>query len=246
MDFGGIGESEGESHRDVAGLYQGQLLEQIEMAIDSLRSRVGVQRFAVLGLCSGAFWAFHAAVSNPDIRGAILLNPRLFFWDPEVDRRRMLRRTINGFTDSTAWRRLARGKITPGRIKQSAQIVLDTFRKAGTDADRHAQIPPEAMADSLAAIESHQSRLTLIFTEGEPLLREMEEEAQLPPENSSRFRCIRILNSGHTFRPLWAQKLVHELIDRELDTVLHERLCQEDAKAFCCTKDEGGSFGTAL
>src|SRR5262249_17157451 len=67
MDFGGIGESEGESHRDVAGLYHGQLLEQIEMAIDSLRSRVGVQRFAVLGLCSGAFWAFHAAVSNPDI-----------------------------------------------------------------------------------------------------------------------------------------------------------------------------------
>ena len=25
-----------------------------------------------------------------------------------------------------------------------------------------------------------------------------------------------------------------------------ERLCQEDAKASCCTKDEGGPFGAAL
>jgi hypothetical protein len=25
-----------------------------------------------------------------------------------------------------------------------------------------------------------------------------------------------------------------------------ERLCQEDAKAFCCTRDEGGPFGAAL
>jgi hypothetical protein len=25
-----------------------------------------------------------------------------------------------------------------------------------------------------------------------------------------------------------------------------ERLCQEDAKASCCTRDEGGTFGAAL
>ena len=27
---------------------------------------------------------------------------------------------------------------------------------------------------------------------------------------------------------------------------IFERLCQEDAKASCCTKDEGGTFGAAL
>jgi hypothetical protein len=27
---------------------------------------------------------------------------------------------------------------------------------------------------------------------------------------------------------------------------ISERLCQEDAKASCCTKDEGGPFGAAL
>ncbi len=179
MDFGGIGESDGKPLRDIAGLYEPELLDDIEAAMASARSRFGVRRFVVIGLCSGAFWAFHAAIRYPDVCGAILLNPRLFFWDPEVDRRRILRRMVNGFTDSKTWGRLARGKIT-------------------------------------------RCRLTLVFTEGEPLLLEMEEEGQLPPEDRSRIRCIRIANCGHTFRPLWAQQLVHELIDREFDAVLRE------------------------
>jgi hypothetical protein len=78
------------------------------------------------------------------------------------------------------------------------------------------------MADAWEALERNQNRLTLIFTEGEPLLREMEEEGHLSPQTSSRVRCIRILNCGHTFRPLWAQKMAHELIDNELDAVLRE------------------------
>ena len=38
------------------------------------------------------------------------------------------------------------------------------------------------MAEAWAAIERNRNRITLIFTEGEPLLREMEEEGQMPPE----------------------------------------------------------------
>ena len=78
------------------------------------------------------------------------------------------------------------------------------------------------MADAWEALERNQNRLTLIFTEGEPLLREMEEEGHLSPQTSSRVRCIRIANCGHTFRPLWAQKMAHELIDNELDAVLRQ------------------------
>jgi hypothetical protein len=35
-------------------------------------------------------------------------------------------------------------------------------------------------------------------------------------------------------------------ISREAYVRICERLCQEDAKAFCCTRDEGGPFGAAL
>jgi pimeloyl-ACP methyl ester carboxylesterase len=222
LDLEGIGESDGEQNLDVAALYQEQLVEQIEIVMDSLRSRLGIRHFAAIGLCSGAFWAFHAAIRNPDIRAAILLNPRLFFWDPEVDRRRILRRTAGLLIDSTDWRRLARGYFSLKSFKRVTRIMLDTVRATHSAAGRRFQICPEAMAHALEALERNQNRLTLIFTEGEPLLREMEEEGHLPPQTGSHVRCIRIANCGHTFRPLWAQKMAHEFIDGEIEAVFRE------------------------
>ena len=35
-------------------------------------------------------------------------------------------------------------------------------------------------------------------------------------------------------------------VSREAQARFCEGLCQEDAKASCCTEDEGGPFGTAL
>jgi pimeloyl-ACP methyl ester carboxylesterase len=220
LDFTGVGESDGEQTLNTGALYQGPFIEQVEAAMDVLRLQAGVRRFGIVGLCSGAFWAFQAATRNPSVRGAVLLNPRLFFWDPEVDRRRMLRRTVNGLTDSSAWRHLAHGQIKAARIRQAAGAVLHSLQKIQTDGGPEPQIPPAAMARALALIEGNGCRLTLIFTEGEPLLREMEEESQMPPEDSSWFRCIRIADGGHTFRDLAAQRLVHGLIDRELQAIL--------------------------
>jgi pimeloyl-ACP methyl ester carboxylesterase len=222
LDLEGIGESDGEQNLDVAALYQERLVEQVEIVMDSLRSRLGVRRFAAIGLCSGAFWAFHAAIRNPDIRAAILLNPRLFFWDPQVDRHRILRRTAGLLMDSTDWRRLARGYFSLKSFKRVTRIVLDRFLAEHANAGRRFQICPEAMAHAWEALERNQNRLTLIFTEGEPLLREMEEEGHLPLHTGSPVRCIRIANCGHTFRPLWAQEMAHELIDSELEAVFSE------------------------
>ncbi len=222
LDLPGIGESDGEPSLDIAALYQERLVEQVEAVMDSLRSRIGARRFAIIGLCSGAFWAFHAALRSRDVHTAILLNPRLFFWDPEVDRRRVLRRAAGLLADATDWRRLARGNVSRKTFKRVARIVLDRFRTIDANAGRHFQICPEEMAHASAALERNQNRITLIFTEGEPLLREMEEEGHLSSPISSRLRCIRVANSGHTFRPLWAQKMAHELIDGELDAIFRQ------------------------
>jgi pimeloyl-ACP methyl ester carboxylesterase len=219
LDLQSIGESDGDQNLDTPALYQDELVEQVEVAMDSLRVRTGARKFAAIGLCSGAFWAFQAAVRRPEIRGAILLNQRLFFWDPEVDRRRLLRRTVKGLIDWSDWRRLMQGEVTAGMIKDIGRAAIDRLQQHRAGAPRRLQIPADAMADAWAALERSRSRVTFVFTEGEPLLREMEEEGQMPPET---IPCIRIANSGHTFRPLWAQKIIHELIDRELSQIFGE------------------------
>ena len=222
LNVPGIGESEGESNLDIPGLYQEQLVEEVEAAMDSLRSGIGFRNFAAIGLCSGAFWAFHAAIRNREVRSAILLNPRLFFWDPEVDCRRTLRRAVKGLTDWTDWRRLARGKVPLRSISRAAEIAIDRLRHLPAQAQPPRQIPATELARAWAAIEKNQSRVAFIFTEGEPLLCEMEEEGQLPPQTNPRIRCHRVANSGHTFRPMWAQVAAHELIDREIDAIVRE------------------------
>jgi hypothetical protein len=65
-------------------------------------------------------------------------------------------------------------------------------------------------------IERHGTRVSLLFTEGEPLLDEMGQQEQMPPETHPLIRCLRVANAGHTFRPQWAQQLAHEILDSEL------------------------------
>jgi len=65
-------------------------------------------------------------------------------------------------------------------------------------------------------MEARRTRALFVFTEGEPLLREMEEEGQMPPPG---MQLVRIPAAGHTFRPQWAQKLVGGWIDNILASV---------------------------
>jgi pimeloyl-ACP methyl ester carboxylesterase len=222
LDLLGIGESGGEPVLDIPDLYQEELVDQVEAAIASLRSRFGFQRFVTIGLCSGAFWAFHAALRNPSIRDAILLNPRLFFWDPEADRRRALRRGVKGLVSPSDWWRVLRGGLTAEDLKRAARNALNTAQTNLTGALTEPQIPAKRMADAWKAIHRNGTRITLVFNEREPLLLEMEEEGQLPDADDACIKCIRPGKTGHTFRPKWAQKIAHEVIDKEVAAVLSE------------------------
>src|SRR5205823_2905766 len=125
-------ESEGDACLDIPALYQENLVEQVERVMDALRSRFGFRRFAAVGLCAGAFWAFHAVRRNRDICSVILLNPRLYFWDPEVDRRRMVRRGARGLVSAKDWWRLLRGGIQFADLKRAARLVLAKSKESLT------------------------------------------------------------------------------------------------------------------
>lgn len=222
LDLLGTGESDGEPTLATEEFYSAQMVEQVAAAMDSLRSRLGVRQFSMIGLCSGAFLAFQTVIRTPDIRTAILLNPRLFFWDPQVDRDRLVQRTVRGLGKWDDWRRLLRGQIPLQSIKSAVRTTFSRIRPANGGQRR--RIPAEALADAWASIERNRCRVTLVFAENEPLLEEMEQEGQMPPHSHSQVRCVRVAGCDHNFRPLWAQRLVHELVDNELDGMLRETL----------------------
>lgn len=211
LDLDGIGESDGPDTMTVASLYEGRLVEQVRQAVHELRARCGVEQVLVVGLCAGAQWGFQAASRLDAVNAAILINPRLFFWDAQADARRTQRKTLQTAAKASAWKRLLKGELRPERIRYAAMTMVGRlFRPAP------AQIPAKPMRDAIERIVRQQAQLTLIFTEGEPLLQEMESEGYLPNPRNPWCRLLRVSETGHTFRPLWAQELLHGLLDEQV------------------------------
>jgi hypothetical protein len=59
---------------------------------------------------------------------------------------------------------------------------------------------PYPLEEARKVVERHGTRVLLLFTEGEPLLDEMEQQ-QMPPETHLLIHCFRVVNAGHTSRP---------------------------------------------
>jgi pimeloyl-ACP methyl ester carboxylesterase len=220
LDFHRVGESDGDEPASIASLHGDDLVEQLSLVMDSMQSRLNCQRFIAVGLCSGAFASFQAIIRNPAIRSVVLLNPRLLFWDPEAEPRRLAKRVGTGLGDVSYWRRLARGEIQPERIKQAAQIALTRILRGGPTIGRQRQLPAEALAKAWDQVKRFQTRVTLVFADGEPLIQEMTDENQLPPANNPLIQCVRVGKTGHTFRSLWAQQVVQDLIDYEITSTI--------------------------
>jgi pimeloyl-ACP methyl ester carboxylesterase len=215
LDFIRVGESAGDELASVASLHGDDIVEQIAAVMDAMQSELHCRRFIAVGLCSGAFAAFQAAIQLSAIRSTVLLNPQLFFWDPETEPRRVAKRAGSGYANLGYWRRLLKGEIQRARLKEAAQGALSDLFRIG----RKTQIPAAAMARAWRQLKRFQTRVMLVFADGEPLIEEMVNERQLPPADNPLLRCVRVGSTGHTFRALWAQKLVHDLIDREVQAV---------------------------
>ncbi len=52
------------------------VIDETQQAMDYLERFMGVKRFVLMGLCSGAITAFRVAASDIRVRGAVLLNPQ--------------------------------------------------------------------------------------------------------------------------------------------------------------------------
>lgn len=222
LDFQRVGESDGDLEADIASLHGDDLVEQLGTVMNTMQLQLNCRRFIAIGLCSGAFAAFHSVIRDPAIRGAVLLNPRQFFWDPALESRRLAKRLGVGFGNVSYWRRLARREVQPERVKQAAQAAFKRLLRCRPMIGQERQIPSEALAQAWKQVKQFRTRVTLVFADGEPLFDEMLDEKQLPDPTDPLIRCVRVGKVGHTVRPLWAQQLVHDLIDREIDITIQE------------------------
>lgn len=228
LDLEGIGDADGDSGAfgEMAGLYVPALVDQVRGALDRLAALGYGPRFVLAGLCSGAYWAFHAALTDERVVAAYLLNPRALFWDPTLEVTREVRKAL---LRSSAWRKVLRGEIpmermaglayrTPGVLARRAVARVARGAARQTRGGDRLDLAFDRLRDE-------GKRIELMFSSGEPLYEELESEGHLGRlDRWPNVGLELVAGNIHTLRSANAQASAHQALDRALEVELRRAL----------------------
>jgi pimeloyl-ACP methyl ester carboxylesterase len=219
VDFDGIGESDGDGDRyiDESKFFQPEIGAELTAILDQLEAEGKGSEFLLIGLCSGAYWAFRAAVDDPRVRGTVMLNPSAFRWRSTLameryghDWRILLRPDL--------WARLVRGELGTGKIGTFARLLVTRAKtrlgRLLRGRDREAEAAPDtSLQAEFDFLRETGKRVALVFTEEEPLVDEATvADALAQIDRWPNIRLVSLPVASHAFAPTAAQDLARELI----------------------------------
>lgn len=221
LDVEGVGDSDGdiEDYRDDKGLYVPKLVPQVLAAIDALQQAGVGERFALGGLCSGAYWAYHAAVQDERVTAAWMVNPRILTWDPGPSAERDLR-TVTSEPLSLVRLRKAFGRRGVRLARFALTMAIRRLTRRGAARPRLVRWADE-LRETLQELRLADKHAVMVFGDDEPLYDALAEAGLLAEiEQAPEFTIERVAVIDHTIRPIWAQQVVHTALDRALDAEL--------------------------
>ena len=149
FDHSGIGDSS--VRRDGSSFEESSLVEARE-AMDALQESRGVERFVLIGLCSGAVTAFDTAGVDDRVVGVIMINPQGFDLSPEwnsyiVNRGDARRYWTQSLFSATSWWKALTGQVDYKRLAgvlwrqasgpgSARSVVSSVVTRVGSDLER--------------------------------------------------------------------------------------------------------------
>jgi alpha-beta hydrolase superfamily lysophospholipase len=190
---------------------------------DQLAARGMPDRFVITGLCSGAYWALHAALIDPRIAGAFMINLYAFRWSRELVAERETHESLTALRGE-GWRRLVKGQVTPQRIVTVASSIRPSRLRTGAQLSIERQQSDE-IEDAFERLRDQGTEALLLFSHGEPLHEQLTRQGVIERQMTWPNVAFEALPSrDHMFRALWLQQFVHGSLDRALDRVLDPAL----------------------
>jgi hypothetical protein len=226
LDVEGLGDATGAAKgwQDEPALYDPRLDDQVTVALDALEARGLPTRVVALGLCSGANWAFHAALRDERVVAAVLLNPRALFWNPWISRLRG-GQELRRLGSRGMWRRIVRGEVSRvgvarvagAAVRRVALLPLELVHRLRERLRPRA--PEDELGRALRTLREASKRLVVVFCDQEPLRAELEADGQMDElvrTPGVTVETIASVADAHTLQPLWIQAEVHAIADRAL------------------------------
>jgi hypothetical protein len=132
LDAAGLGESRVAPGVPENRIYTKDSVADVKSALNLLEQMRGARRFVLIGLCSGAYLAFHTAITDTRVVSQVLLSPFAFEWaegDPASPQMREPFRSTRFYTrallDPRVWQRALRGDVAVWKI---AGALLERFQ----------------------------------------------------------------------------------------------------------------------
>lgn len=218
LDVEGIGDADGPAapYEEDGSLYTDGLVPQVLGALDYLQDSGAGEVFLLGGLCAGAYWAFHAALDDSRVCAALMLNPRALVWDETLAPSRYFRTLVYERPSIARIRTVAtRARVvellrwTLGAPRRRLARLISSEARAlamGSDTDR-----------LLERLRTSGKRVTLLFSEREPLYNELLRAGSIAKVQSwPNVTLERVAVADHTLRPSWAQSQAQAAMDRAL------------------------------
>ncbi len=216
LDVAGIGDSARRTLRDPDGtpeLYDARCVDDVARAAAWLRREHGVGHCTVMGVCSGAFHAWRAALAGVDVQQVVPINPLTFHWrkgmslDPRSQAFGQIAIAANAgrsLLDPQRWWKLLSGRANVGVITGAiAARLRHSVRLKGRDIARSLGWRlVDDLAAELAQATARGVAVTFVFSRGEPglkLLREESGRRGLRLINDSLVKVCEVEHADHTF-----------------------------------------------
>ena len=229
FDPAGVGDGEDIESPEAAHAYSRARLSDVKDVMNWLSSERGAKQFALIGLCSAAYVAFHTALGDRRVAAEILINPQTFVWHEGDSLELAVRRSYGSnrfykdrLRNPETWERALRGEVN---VRGIAGVV---GRRLLTLAMRRARrLLPLRSGDQLDVEHAFRRMLRqgtdvlLVFSESDGGLDYLEGHLGQNAEalrGVRRFRFEIVKGADHTFSQRWAQEWLSGLITEHLST----------------------------
>jgi len=228
VDLSGIGDSPARQGAAANVVYSKHALDDISAALACLRAQIGPSgRILALGLCSGAYHAFKAAVAGQRIDVALMVNPLTFFWKEgmavddvelkEYDQIEMVSRYRKLLFDPATWHRLVRGELDLGLIARAVfaragNMVRHRIREVGRLAGVRLH---DDLVSELATAVGNGKQLQFVFASHHPglhLLSQLGGRTLDRLAGERKLSIAQIPGADHTFTRLGPRSRLKALL----------------------------------
>jgi alpha-beta hydrolase superfamily lysophospholipase len=228
FDLAGLGDS-----RTADGMPEGQLhslesIADVQAAMDHLAAISGIRRFAIVGLCSGAFIGFHTALADSRVVSLALLNWTRFYptgttAPPLRSQYRSLHFYWSALTQRRTWRKLLSGRVhVRGISKNFVTRMLRRLRAwlvPALPAGRVDTDPATRLARDMHRLAARGVKSLIVYNGEDAAIDEVHEQLGLEERRLRALRALRfeILDgTDHIFTPSWSQERLAALVTEHL------------------------------